>query len=317
METSTQENNDDGSRFAILLQKDEPVPVGQLEESVSAVFGIPLVEARLRIRQSRGVLFEELDRDQAETLKNALEQSGLQGRILTMDQVVSLPESRELRQLKIGSNTLELKLGIRNDQVAHLPRDRVDLVSAGVVGTQKFWAEATDSTVKNMPHLRDIEDPKLREELTNALSNRGLKKEVEDTRKLQEEDPERVPLDEMEELAELETNWVIDICCFSVPTRYRIYRKRMHYPGETGSGKAGTYSSENFLELLANLLRPGDLVCTPETLNLFTDPPLLEHIFEDMDRFHAYTRWFYSMLEMKHVPAPDPAPVLSNWRSSE
>lgn len=325
----TEEKTDEGSNpaeqsentepsYAILLKDDVTVPVGGVEKSIAAVLNVPLAQARMQAKKCRGIFMESLTENQARKLQNVLENLDYPSLILPQKDVYTLPSKRDLRQVWPEEDALHIQVGYRDDQFIPLPWKQVDYISAGVVGTQKYWDKTRDQAAKNLPNLQDIEDEELENDLRKTLSEEGLGARAPTTEQNQKDTPDELILDDLDETEKSDTIWIIDILCNAVPMRYRLKKDEIIFTYLKEQGVTSRSSEENFLHILTDLLfQKDDLVCTPISARLHFGEPFHELIFDDMNHFNLYTRWFFTLYEQGRKEPPELIPTLDGLDEDE
>lgn len=305
-----EEEQSEQDTYSILLKEDEKIPVGKVADPLTAILGVPMAQARMEAKKKRGIFMESMPEDQANKLKQVLNKLGYESIILPDEEVFELPSTRELRQVWPDEESLYIQVGFRSDQFIPLPWEKVDYISAGVVGTQEYWAKTRDQSAKNLPMIHMMEDEELKEELRDTISEQGLEKD-ETAQEEPDETPEELVVEDLSETEKSDTIWIIDIICNSIPIRYRLKKDEMIFTYLAEKGVTSRSSEENFLHVLTDLLfQIDDIACTPLTARLHFGEPFQELIFEDMEHFDYYTRWFFTMYEHGHQELPELIPTL-------
>ncbi len=280
------------AKFSILANRDVRLPVSRVDQALSAVLDVTLAEARMRARDARGILFEGLSLEQARSIQSVLEHEDIGTFILPMEDVLDLIPLREIRQMRPDDEKIQVKLGVGEDDLVSLCWDRVGMVSAGAVGTQSFWSKTQEKLVKRLPDLRNLETSGSRDRLMGALANQGLRSGGDPSG----EDS----LDEYVALLRSEARWLVDLYCLDVPFRYRFDLRRALFPNLEQEECGSSRSLERFLHVLTDLLLSADeVVVPPVTVSLPGDPFDFELVFDDMNGFERYSRWFFTMVEQE------------------
>jgi len=277
--------------MTLLSTDDRRIPVSSVDEAVSAVLDMPVADARMLIRDGRGILFEGLSAEQARSLQSALEHAGVEVVVLPCGEVPEMVSPTSIRQLRPGEGVVRVQLGV-NQGLTPLPHERISLISAGMIGTQTFWSETRDQVLQHLPDLRKLSGRNLRANLSEVLSEcvsvfeegeRGAKENL---------------LDDLDRLIRRETRWVIDLYCMSVPVRYRMERDRAWFSHVRAESEEDMRSDRMFLHVLTDLLLSVEEVAvSPRTGAFLQDPYRPGLVFDEDREFDRYNRWFLTMLE--------------------
>ncbi len=284
------------SSFVLMSRRDRRLPVSRIDESVSAILDVPLAEARMKTRNARGLLFEGITLEQARSLQSVLEHVGREGLILPERDVLGVVPVRSVRRLQPSGEGVRLQIGVMDNGLHFLPWEEVDLISAGVVGTEAFWSRTRERVIQDLPDLQGFNDNRLKEELTDALADRGIG--PDDVAGDVEGEEKGVESDQIRALLRSETRWLIDLYCTNLPVRYRLERMSALFPDVDVDAREGVGSVEAFVHVLTDcLLSAENVVITPRTNSFATDPYRLEGVFEDADHYDRHVRWFYTMVQ--------------------
>lgn len=117
---------------AVLRETDELYDVGQLGRIAAKYMGIPVADATRRIRQTRGVLARNLDRDRAVEMAKAVTAAGVPAFAVSEEKTGGLPEALMAGSCGCNSKGMEFELGdgrkafVAWNEVAVIAAARVD-----------------------------------------------------------------------------------------------------------------------------------------------------------------------------------------------
>lgn len=140
---------------AILLEEDVPVDPRRYGDRVAALLGIPRIEARLRVRQGRGIFLENVPEEEALRLTEELARDGVRSRVVPREQLPPLPRPRKITHLEGGPEALFYKAP---DGDAALPWEAILVASCGLVAGPESGGFFLHVPFENLPPLHRLEE---------------------------------------------------------------------------------------------------------------------------------------------------------------
>lgn len=116
---------------AVLRETDELYDVGQLGRVAAKFMGIPVADATRRIRQTRGVLARNLDRDRAVEMARAVTAAGVPAFAVSEERTGGLPEAQMAGSCGCNASGMEFDLG--GGRKAHVSWNEVAVIAASRV----------------------------------------------------------------------------------------------------------------------------------------------------------------------------------------
>jgi hypothetical protein len=112
---------------AVLAASREALRVEEVAPVLARVLGCPPLEARLRIRRSRGILFEGIEAEEARRIARGLAAEGVRTVVVPVAEVGPLPEARLLRRIEPAPTGLRVRL--RNGVEETIAWERVAVIA--------------------------------------------------------------------------------------------------------------------------------------------------------------------------------------------
>jgi hypothetical protein len=272
--------------YAVVMTRDQRVDVFEAAGPVAERVGMPEVDVRLRLRKSRGILWNGLTRDNADALAETFSTLGYDVDVREEASLYAYPRTaRRVLELEFRDQEIWFRTSLQ-DEFVHLEATDVLLISAGVYETPAYRDYIESDAFKQMPAIYKLEDPEDRGELTAALARRSQRRES------QQIDPtKKLGPDEARTLYREQTDGFVDLLLTTAPGLLRVHRSDALY-AVLGDRNAGN-TLDNFRILTGDLVeRLPDTPLTPMTRLFLDGESIHELLFYSPDELRRYNRWF-------------------------
>lgn len=283
--------------YAVFLKEDIRPDIDALAGPVAEILGINHIDARIIIRNTRGIFIEKTSEDAAVKIAGALSERGMDAFTIEYDSIFWVRHPRRAKKMEFTEGGITLKTGLVKKDDVRILTDNIAFMTCGIIATPEFRDYFNDETVKEFFSkfaLSQIKDPEVRKETQKKIAQRALQKtrntiDVEATlnqKNLSEKDIMR--------LYNEHTRGMFDILTKEPRQLYRISREDFFF--ECLGPELKSNSQDNFKLLSRKLTeRVPHALMTDFTRTLPFDQAPDKFIFEDETVFERYNTWFYYM----------------------
>jgi hypothetical protein len=280
---------------AVILKKDVRLDVASIAPAFASMLDLTVQDARLLIRKVRGICVEHQEDARARAISQALEKIGIENEIIPQAEIPKAPIVRRVFNGSVDASGFQLichplrpaeKIGWEN----------IHYVSIGVIATPKYEDLVTSRGFGKLSPLWS-ELPHRALPLSGD-EEAAVKRRVQRKPKLDKSDLRSLYRDHTEAYADLWT--------YGASHRYRISRRDFNYSslGE----QAGRLSLENFRLLVSEMFaRLPRTLFTRMSREYAVGAELYEIIFDNIEEFDRYSRWF---LHQAAGPSPKPGVLM-------
>lgn len=291
---------------AVLLEQDIAVDARKHGRDIARIVGQPLVEIRMTIRKGRGILLEDLPREQAEAVAAILRADGIACRVVAAEDLPVLPPFRRIVQLKRTGEGLQFRAG-GAEEWEPLPWFHIALVSAGAVALPQYREFFSHIAFHQLPGLHTLDDPSLREVVRENLILKMSAPPVAKTGKPSLGD--KTVWERIEEEWSRKIKVYIDLLPRGFNAWLRFGMDEFSYVFQEDKPQLG--SAWGFALLLKDLREFSPASFTDMTLQLesLRDGDIRPLVFSQAEEFNRYTTWAAFLDHLRAVPEREnPAP---------
>ena len=148
--------------FTLLLRDDGILPARKYGELIEKTLGIPAVEARLLVRNGRGIFLENIEQDAARTISDTLAQDGIESDLISVDQLPEIPAPLRVSRITKEELSFEYR-AMGEEEPASIPWEGIGLVSCGLVARGSYQATHPELKLEGIPGFQKIENDTDRE----------------------------------------------------------------------------------------------------------------------------------------------------------
>lgn len=283
--------------YAVFLKNDVRPDIDSLAKPIAGILGINHIDARIIIRNTRGIFIEKTSGNAAGKIAGTLSERGIEAFTVEYDSIFWVRHPRKAKKMEFAQDGITLKTGLVKKDDISIPIDDIDFMTCGIIATPEFRDYFNDETVKEFFSkfaLSQIKDPEVRKETQKKIAQRALQKarntiDVEATlnqKNLSERDIMR--------LYNEHTRGMFDILTKEPRQLYRISREDFFF--DCLGAELKSNSQDNFKLLSKKLSESApQALMTEFTRTLPFDQAPDKFIFEDESVFERYNTWFYYM----------------------
>ncbi len=280
---------------AVILKKDVRLDVASIAPAFASMLDLTVQDARLLIRKVRGICVEHQEDARAQAISQAFTRIGIENEVIPQAEIPKAPIVRRVFNGTVEASGLQVICHPLRpaEQIAW---ESVHYVSIGVIATPKYDdLVASRGFGKMSPLWSELPHRALP---LSGDEEAAVKRRVQKKPKLDKSDLRSLYRDHTEAYA--------DIWTFGSPHRYRISRRDFNY-SSLGT-RAGRLSLENFRVLVSELFaRMPKTLFTKMSREYALGAELYEIIFDNIEEFDRYSRWF---LHQAAGPVPRPGVLM-------
>lgn len=294
--------------FAVVFHRDLRLDVPGVAPAIAAALQRNIYDARHLARYARGIVAEELSREEADSLLACLSALGIESAIIRQETLPVLPVVKRVQAVDCRAHALAWKINLQQPLWGEIPWSQVVFISVGIVAAPHYRDFVTSNQFKVVPSLRRIDDPALRKELKERLASRALRRETASEIDLSAR--KRIDDEELKTLYREQTFAYCDLLVADPVQRLRVSRHDCHF--DYLAERMKPTSLENFRLMAEDLLTAAPGTHVPDLTRAYRDGIELQRIlFDSIDEFERYERWsLYRAGQPGGAPAPaTPTPV--------
>jgi hypothetical protein len=286
---------DPARAFSVVFDRDVRLDVPAVAREFAAATGRNLFDARVLARKARGIVAEDLPEETARRLEAALHRLGVGARVLASDAVPRFPKPLRAVSAVLDAGGAEFSTGHRGGNALRVSWAEVRCIACAVVARPSFRDFFETSTFACLPALHRLGDEEARGQIKQRLASRALRREA--AREIDLGPAARVGVEELDALARDRTDGYLDLF---VGETLRLRVARHDFRFDALAPEPGSTSAHNFRRLLSEFVArcPGAAV-PPVTRGFLDGVELLRIVFDCLDEFERYLRWWFLL----HAPA--------------
>ncbi|MBI3098195.1 MAG: hypothetical protein HYY93_08145 [Planctomycetes bacterium] len=237
--------------FAVVYHRDLRLDVPRTAPAIAAALHRNIYDARHLARYARGIVEEEMSREDADALVAALAALGVEAVVIPQSTLPVLPSPRRIQDIECAPEALRWKVNFQQPSWTETPWPQIVFMSVGIVASPHYKDFLSSDGFKAMPMLHMIDDPEARREVKERLTQRHLRGEAAaevdlSTRRSIEDN-------ELKTLYREQTYSYCDLLVSAPLKRLRINRHDCHF--DTLGPRMKQTSLENFRLLVEDIAR--------------------------------------------------------------